>query len=88
MSGYIPVAYEFAAEVTYPAPEGTTSGLLNCSAQIFGLILTPAVGALLSRYDPLVANSVLVVILFIGTVITCKLLLKFAPMDNVFQYKV
>ncbi len=34
MSGYLPLGFEFAAEITYPASEGTTSGLLNASAQV------------------------------------------------------
>jgi hypothetical protein len=34
MTGYLPVGFEFAAELTYPEPEGTSSGLLNTSAQV------------------------------------------------------
>lgn len=34
MTGYLPIGFEFAAEITYPAAEGTTSGLLNASAQV------------------------------------------------------
>ena len=34
MTGYLPVGFEFAAEITYPEPEGTSSGLLNASAQV------------------------------------------------------
>lgn len=40
MTGYLPVGFEFAAELTYPEPEVTSSGLLNASAQLFGIILT------------------------------------------------
>lgn len=41
MTGYLPVGFEFAAEITYPEPEGTTSGLLNASSQVtFGAIST------------------------------------------------
>lgn len=35
MTGYLPVGFELAAEVTYPASEGTSCGLLNTSAQVF-----------------------------------------------------
>ncbi len=38
MTGYLPVGFELAAEVTYPEPEGSSSGLLNMSAQV-GFIL-------------------------------------------------
>jgi FLVCR family feline leukemia virus subgroup C receptor-related protein len=34
MTGYLPVGFELAAEVTYPASEGTACGLLNTSAQV------------------------------------------------------
>lgn len=34
MTGYLPVGFELAAEVTYPASEGTSCGLLNTSAQV------------------------------------------------------
>ncbi|KAJ8314731.1 hypothetical protein KUTeg_006881 [Tegillarca granosa] len=34
MTGYLPVGFEFAAEITYPQSEGTSSGLLNASAQM------------------------------------------------------
>lgn len=34
MTGYLPVGFEFASEVTYPEPEGTTSGILNAVVQV------------------------------------------------------
>ena len=34
MTGYLPVGYEFAAEITYPEAEGTSSGLLTASAMV------------------------------------------------------
>ena len=40
MTGYLPLGFEFAAEITYPEPEGTSSGLLNASAQVFGILFT------------------------------------------------
>lgn len=36
MTGYLPLGFEFAVELTYPESEGTSSGLLNCSAQVTG----------------------------------------------------
>ena len=48
MTGYLPVGFEFAAEITYPESEGTSSGLLNASAQFFGIIFTIADGKLLN----------------------------------------
>ena len=37
MTGYLPVGFEFAAEITYPESEGTSSGLLNASAQVVAI---------------------------------------------------
>jgi len=34
MTGYLPVGFELAAEITFPESEGTSSGLLNASAQV------------------------------------------------------
>lgn len=34
MTGYLPLGFEFAVEITYPESEGTSSGLLNASAQV------------------------------------------------------
>jgi FLVCR family feline leukemia virus subgroup C receptor-related protein len=34
ITGYLPVGFELAAEVTYPESEGTSCGLLNTSAQV------------------------------------------------------
>lgn len=39
MTGYLPLGFEFAIELTYPTPEGTSSGLLNCSAQVYYISL-------------------------------------------------
>ena len=38
MTGYLPVGFEFVAELTFPEPEGTSSGLLNTSAQVSVII--------------------------------------------------
>ena len=34
MTGYLPIGFEFAAEISYPNPEGTSAGLLNGAAQV------------------------------------------------------
>lgn len=34
MTGYLPLGFEFAVELTYPESEGMSSGLLNMSAQV------------------------------------------------------
>lgn len=70
MTGYLPIGFEFAAELTYPEPEGTSSGLLNASAQVFGIILTVVGGWLLTNYGDVVCNGTLTVALFIGAGLT------------------
>lgn len=35
MTGYLPIGFDLAAEITHPQPEGTSAGLLNASAQVF-----------------------------------------------------
>lgn len=47
MTGYLPLGFEFAVELTFPECEGTSSGLLNCSAQVTGTILMTASKGLL-----------------------------------------
>ncbi|CAG10621.1 unnamed protein product, partial [Tetraodon nigroviridis] len=34
MFGYLPLGFEYGVELSYPEAEGTSSGLLNCSAQV------------------------------------------------------
>lgn len=38
MTGYLPLGFEFAAEITYPHPANTPAGLLNLSAQVSAFI--------------------------------------------------
>ncbi|XP_076017678.1 choline/ethanolamine transporter flvcr2a isoform X3 [Genypterus blacodes] len=70
MAGYLPVGFEFAVELTYPESEGTSSGLLNVSAQIFGIIFTISQGKLIDHWGTLAGNIFLCITLFIGCVMT------------------
>ncbi|XP_059143439.1 heme transporter FLVCR2-like isoform X2 [Physella acuta] len=70
MTGYLPVGFEFAAELTFPESEGTSSGLLNASAQIFGIILTLGMRAMLESINVFSANITMCALLLLGTVIT------------------
>ncbi|XP_035850503.1 feline leukemia virus subgroup C receptor-related protein 2 isoform X3 [Sander lucioperca] len=70
MTGYLPLGFEFAVELTYPESEGTSSGLLNCSAQIFGIIFTISQGKIIDRWGTLAGNIFLSIFLLIGTVLT------------------
>ncbi|XP_028251269.1 choline/ethanolamine transporter flvcr2a isoform X2 [Parambassis ranga] len=70
MTGYLPLGFEFAVELTYPESEGTSSGLLNCSAQIFGIIFTIGQGKIIDMWGTLAGNIFLCIFLLIGTVMT------------------
>ncbi|XP_071942786.1 choline/ethanolamine transporter flvcr2a-like [Antedon mediterranea] len=70
MTGYLPLGFEFAAELTYPEPEGTSSGLLNAAAQTFGIAFTMSMGALVSNVNTLSGNIFLCIAILIGTIIT------------------
>jgi len=70
MTGYLPVGFELAAEVTYPEPEGSSCGLLNSSAQVFGIIYTYIQGRLITSYDAFTGNMFICISLLIGTIIT------------------
>ncbi|XP_058021350.1 heme transporter FLVCR1 isoform X2 [Ahaetulla prasina] len=70
MTGYLPLGFEFAVEITYPESEGTSSGLLNASAQIFGIVFTLIQGKLTTVYDPRAGNIFLSVWMFIGIILT------------------
>ncbi|OWK64170.1 Feline leukemia virus subgroup C receptor-related protein 2, partial [Lonchura striata] len=70
MTGYLPLGFEFAVELTYPESEGTSSGLLNVSAQIFGIVFTISQGQVMDRFGTKEGNLLLCSVLFLGTVMT------------------
>ncbi|XP_003747079.2 uncharacterized protein LOC100901275 [Galendromus occidentalis] len=74
MTGYLPIGFEFASELTYPEPEGTTSGLLNASAQVFGILFMSVASMLDTRFGDVVSNLTLGSFMIIGTILTvlCK----------------
>jgi cyanate permease len=62
-----PIGFQYGAEVTYPAPEGTSNGLLLLMGQISGIIFIVALDVLKSSVDgsmtkPLVGLIVFMVI--------------------------
>ncbi|XP_072947565.1 choline/ethanolamine transporter flvcr2b isoform X2 [Epargyreus clarus] len=73
MTGYLPVGFEFASEVTYPEPEGTTSGILNAVVQIFGIVLTLMYEWMLGEVGDRWSNLTLCALLALGAVITAAI---------------
>ncbi|XP_041660718.1 feline leukemia virus subgroup C receptor-related protein 1 isoform X1 [Cheilinus undulatus] len=70
MTGYLPLGFEFGVEITYPESEGTSSGLLNAFAQIFGIIFTLIQGKLTTDQGPLAGNLFLCAWIFLGILLT------------------
>ncbi|XP_034018395.1 feline leukemia virus subgroup C receptor-related protein 1 [Thalassophryne amazonica] len=70
MTGYLPLGFEFGVEITYPESEGTSSGLLNAFAQIFGIIFTLIQGKLTTDFSPLAGNLFLCAWMFLGIILT------------------
>uniref|UniRef100_A0A158Q7C9 Choline/ethanolamine transporter FLVCR1 n=1 Tax=Elaeophora elaphi TaxID=1147741 RepID=A0A158Q7C9_9BILA len=70
MTGYLPIGFEFASELTFPIAEGTASGLLNASAQVFGIALTLCVGFILEYGSVFASNLTLTGFLMVGTSLT------------------
>uniref|UniRef100_A0A8D0HBP0 FLVCR choline and putative heme transporter 2 n=1 Tax=Sphenodon punctatus TaxID=8508 RepID=A0A8D0HBP0_SPHPU len=70
MTGYLPLGFEFAVELTYPESEGTSSGLLNVSAQIFGILFTIGQGQIIENFGTRAGNLFLCSFLLLGTIIT------------------
>uniref|UniRef100_A0A3B4TZ88 Choline/ethanolamine transporter FLVCR1 n=1 Tax=Seriola dumerili TaxID=41447 RepID=A0A3B4TZ88_SERDU len=73
MTGYLPLGFEFGVEITYPESEGTSSGLLNAFAQIFGIIFTLIQGKLTTDYNPVAGNLFLCAWIFLGILLTGRL---------------
>ncbi|PNF35088.1 hypothetical protein B7P43_G09474 [Cryptotermes secundus] len=70
MTGYLGIGYEFAAELTYPIPEGTSSGLLNVSSEVFGVIFTLTGGEMLDAHGDMATNCTLTALLLAGLSMT------------------
>lgn len=70
MTGLLPVGFEFASELTFPEPEGTSSGILNASSQLFGVIFTTSYSILFDKLGDQWANIIMSIMLLIGAIMT------------------
>uniref|UniRef100_A0A4W3INA9 Choline/ethanolamine transporter FLVCR1 n=1 Tax=Callorhinchus milii TaxID=7868 RepID=A0A4W3INA9_CALMI len=70
MTGYLPVGFEFGAEITYPESEGTSSGLLNEAAQVFGIMFTISQGKIIDYHGTVPGNIFISAFLLVGCVLT------------------
>lgn len=83
MTPILPISFEFACEITYPAGEATAGGLLNCGAQVFTIIEVLVVTLVLAW--PFWANLVLCMCLCLGVpaaLLTSQLLTR-SKTDNI-----
>ncbi|XP_025264541.1 feline leukemia virus subgroup C receptor-related protein 2-like isoform X2 [Camponotus floridanus] len=70
INGYLSIGFEFAAELTYPEPEGTAAGLLNAVMQVFSFIFTMIYSFLFGNLGDLWANIAMCIGLGIGILLT------------------
>ena len=63
------MALNFSLEVTYPEPEGTSSGMLAIGAMLASTVLTLSYGAMIRSVGDVWANNVFTCILVIGTLL-------------------
>lgn len=70
MNGYLTVGYEFGAELTYPESEATSSGLLNASGELCGVLAVIIAEIIIKRFGTLVTNVSLVMMLLSGLILT------------------
>ncbi|CAH0592122.1 unnamed protein product [Chrysodeixis includens] len=73
MTAYLAIGYEMASEVTYPEPEGTTSGILNAVVQLFGIIITLVYERVLGAADDRAANLTAVGMLCAGAAVSAAI---------------
>ncbi|TGZ59812.1 hypothetical protein CRM22_008873 [Opisthorchis felineus] len=66
LTGFLMMGFDYAAELTYPANEGLTSGLINASAQIFGIIFLFTASHLASSFEVLYTNILFTGLSFVG----------------------
>ncbi|GJQ67523.1 hypothetical protein Trydic_g8335 [Trypoxylus dichotomus] len=70
MTGLLPVGFELASELTFPEPEGTSTGVLNASSQLFGVIFTSLYSVLFSELGDQWANGIMCIMLAVGVLMT------------------
>ena len=66
---YMTIGLEHAAEITYPVSEGTTSGILLLVGNMYGIILTYIIGAIIEKGSSDIAGYIMVGLYLIGFVI-------------------
>jgi hypothetical protein len=70
-----PIGFQYGAEVTYPAPEGTTNGLLLMVGQVSGILFILAMDAVKVPATGSMTPSLLVLIglMVVGALLSTRL---------------
>lgn len=70
MTGYLLIGFEMSNEITWPLPESISAGLLNLSAQVFGVVLTYAGSFIVDYHGSMAANIFFICSLVVGLLVT------------------
>lgn len=70
MTGYLLIGYELSNEITWPRPESVAAGLLNLSAQFFGILLTYAGSFIVDNRGNYATNAFFSIALLVGLLVT------------------
>jgi len=70
-AGFVPVGYEFSAEITYPMPEATVVGMLNAAGELSGIVVSQGGLTLLENYGNLAAMATFLSTLTLALVLCC-----------------
>ncbi|KAH7953699.1 hypothetical protein HPB49_011493 [Dermacentor silvarum] len=73
LTGYMPLAVQLSAEITYPLNEALPASLLSMSAQGTSLILTPICSFVIAKFGHVASNLVITGMLVIGCLMTVTL---------------
>jgi MFS family permease len=79
MSAY-PVGFQYSAEVSYPAPEATSQGLLVMAGQVSGILFILGMDAFRTGADDSMTGSMVVFIVLTALVAALSLLMRESPM--------
>lgn len=74
-----PIGFQYGAEITYPAPEGTSNGLLLMMGQISGIIFILGMDALKSPANGSMTMPLVILIALLALCILISIALKEAP---------
>ncbi|XP_034239938.1 uncharacterized MFS-type transporter C09D4.1-like isoform X3 [Thrips palmi] len=69
-TGYVPIGYEFGAELTYPHSESTAVGLLNAAGESIGIALVLGAGEVVQIYGNEITNYGFIGALVFGLILS------------------